>query len=531
MTIEAETEADLTDTPGQYDSRQEAEHPCQAYITLKRKFRDIGRLDAIVEILGRDFLTAMPEGAYNSRLNQIAYLARRIHEDIISEETREALDSALNHAGSCRDEWDNWDYANLDHMQGVISEHCLLSQDVMEHLAKVANEGRRVHREALLDNDWDTAREHLREVVRVERELASRKMEAKGADSKYDALVRDNCSGFTLAQLETWFNQLETELKKLLPKIMERQAGRTPPMSLDAHYPVDNQMWLNRTMLELFGFDFERGGLYQTGHNPVEGGTPDDTRLVIKSVDTRNFMDSLKSALHEAGHGLYIQGLPRKTWRYQPVAKELGAAVHESQALLIEMMIGRTPEFFEFLAPRLEGLFNAMRDPSLSAGNLHKIKTWVKPTPDRKRADEVTYFFHVLVRFRLEKKLINGEMDVDDIPEAWTEMLHDLLGVLPQNHTESVLQDVHWYVGKFGYFPSYVVGHMLAAQLYETMQSDIPKLFTRIRRGDFKPITRWLNKNIHEQGRTKSPEALFREVTGADISPDFLIAHLESRYL
>ena len=531
MTIEAEAKTETNDRPQTGRTRQEEAHPCRAYTTLKSKFRDIGRLDAIVEILGRDFLTAMPEGAYHSRLNQIAYLARRIHEDIISEETRDALDEALNHSGTCKDEWDDWDYANLEHMHGVIAEHCLISQDVMEHKARVANEGRRVHREALLDNDWETARGHLKEVVAVERELARHKMEAKGADSLYDAMVRENCSGFTLQQLETWFDHLEGELKKLLPKILERQEGRTPPMSLDAHYPVDNQMWLNRTMIELFGFDFERGGLYQTGHNPVEGGTPDDTRLVIKSVDTRNFMDSLKSALHEAGHGLYIQGLPRTTWRYQPVAKELGSAVHESQALLIEMMIGRTFEFYEFLAPRLEGLFNAMRDPSLSAENLYKRKTWVKPTPDRKRADEVTYFFHVLVRFRLEKSLINGDIDVDDIPEAWTEMLHDLLGVLPQNHTESILQDVHWYVGKFGYFPAYVVGHMLAAQLYETMQTDIPKLFTRIQRGDFKPITRWLNKNIHEKGRTKSPEALFYEVTGAEISPDFLIAHLESRYL
>src|SRR5690606_36705120 len=146
-----------------------------------------------------------------------------------------------------------------------------------------------------------------------------------------------------------------------------------------------------------------RGGLYETGHNPVEGGTPDDTRLVIKNVDTTNFLDSLKSALHEGGHGIYIQGLPRQTWRYQLVAQDMGAGVHESQALLIEMIIGRTRGFFNFLAPRVEGLFHGLHNPVLSAENLHKIKTRVKATPVRRTADEVTYFFHILHRYRLEK--------------------------------------------------------------------------------------------------------------------------------
>lgn len=512
-------------------TKQEQLHPCDAYTRLKQRFRDVGRLEAIGEILGRDFLTAMPDGAYRSRLNQIAYLFKRVHQDIITPEVRRLLDEAITHEDNHGADWDDWDRSNLRAMNAVYEEHSLIDDDLMEYNAKVANEGRRCHRLALENNDWDMGRDHLRRVVDVERRIAEKKLKARGGEDLYDALLQDYCPGYSHSQIDKWFKLLEKEITTMLPRIMERQESRAEPIQLADYFPVKNQMWLNEEMLGLFGFDFERGGLYQTGHNPVEGGTPDDTRLVIKNVDTKNFLDSLKSALHEAGHGLYIQGLPRKSWRYQPVAADLGAAMQESQALLVEMLIGRTEEFYEFLSPRLEGLFRAMRDPTLHPENLWAIKTQVRKTVDRKRADEVTYFYHILLRYRLERDMIEGRLDVDDLPALWTEELHNLLGVMPQDNAEGVLQDVHWFVAKFGYFPSYTLGHMLAAQFYQTMRQDLPNFYDLIRKGEFLPITKWLNKHVHSRGRLMDSHELMRDVTGQDASPDFLLRHLKERYV
>ncbi len=512
-------------------TKQEQLHPCNAYTDLKRRFRDVGRLEAIGEILGRDFLTAMPDGAYRSRLNQIAYLYKRVHQDIVNKDIRRLLDKALTHEDNHSTDWDDWDRANLRAMASVYDEHSLIDDDLMEYNAKVANEGRRCHRNALENHDWDSAREHLRNVVDVERRIAEKKLKARGGEDLYDALLQDYCPGYSHSTIDKWFNQLEGSIKGLIPEVMAFQAQKPEPIQLADSYPVDSQMWLNEEMLALFGFDFERGGLYQTGHNPVEGGTPDDTRLVIKNVDTSNFLDSLKSAMHEAGHGLYIQGLPRKSWRYQPVAADLGSAMQESQALLVEMLIGRTEEFFEFLSPRLEGLFKAMHDPTLHPENLCAIKTHVRPTVDRKRADEVTYFLHILLRYRLERDLIEGRIQVEQLPEMWTESSYELLGVSPQDHGEGILQDVHWFVAKFGYFPSYTIGHMLATQFYQTMRQDLPDFYTLIRTGNFQPITAWLNKYVHSRGRLLGPHELMRDITGKEASPEFLMAHLRERYL
>lgn len=512
-------------------SKQDQEHACRAYTELKTRFRDVGRLEAIGEVLGRDFLTAMPEGAYKSRLAQIAYLYRRIQEDLVCKDVQRLIEDAQDHEEAYPNLWELEDRANLREMVRVYHDHSLIDEELMEHNARVINEGRRFHKLALEQNDWHIAKRHLNEVLDVEKNIAEKKMRARGAEGLYDALLQDYCPGCPLSKVEKWFDKLENELFNLLPRVIDKQSGRMAPVPIADFYPAESQMWLNEELMGLFGFDFERGGLYQTGHNPVEGGTPDDTRLVIKSVDTGNFLDSMKSALHELGHGLYIQGLPRSKWRYQPVAEDMGAAMHESQAMMIEMMLGRTREFFNFLAPRLEGLFHAMNDPALTPENLYAIKTRVKPGADRKKADEISYFFHILLRFRIEKDLIEGRLKIEDIPEVWTERLHAMLGVLPQDNAEGILQDVHWFVAKFGYFPSYTIGHMIAAQLWEKMQIDIPKIFSRIEEGDFVPLTQWLARNIHAKGRIFSMAELLQDITGNEPSPDFLLAHLESRYL
>ncbi len=511
---------------------QYPQHPCKAYNELKRRHRNIGRLSAIAEIISRDFLTSMPEGAYKNRLDQISYLHRRIHDDIVSHDCKVDLEEAQEHLATHPNMWDEWDTSNLSEMFKIYKKHTILSNEDMEESARIENEGRRIHKEALKNNDWELAQAHLEKVVVHTRKLAKKKAKAYNSATLYESLIQDYSPGVTLNQLWKWFNHINKELETLVPNIIERQKTRKPIISLAGPYDSEAQMWLNNSLLELLGFDFDRGSLHETDHNPVEGGTPDDTRLVIKNVDTKNFLDSMKSALHEGGHGLYIQGRPTKGGSgYQPVSFELGTTMHESQALFIEMIIGRTHEFYEFLAPRLEGLFHTVRDPSLTAENLHRIKTNVRPSLNRKKADEVTYFYHVFLRFKIECELIEGKMEVADIPAYWTEWMHDNLGVMPQNHTEGIMQDVHWFVGKFGYFQSYTLGHMVAAQLFDKIQQDIPDIYLRIKHGDFKPITKWLWRHIYSKGSITTWDVLLKEITGSNPSPDFLISHLENRYL
>ena len=503
-----------------------------AYQNLMQLHKNTGRLEAIAEIISRDFLTAMPEGAYSNRVDQISYLQRRIHEDLISKQAQAQLEEAQEHYAAHPQMWGKWHVANLNGMENVYKKQAILSTDLMETSALIANEGRKLHQDILKSGDWSEAEKHLTRVVDHTKRLAERKAKWRNSATLYEALIQDHSPGFDLKTIWEWFNHLDRELSKLYPKIMERQKRRPDIIPLNGPFDKEAQMLLNRSLIGLFGFDFKRGALYETGHSPVEGGTPDDARLVIKNVDDRNFMDSMKSALHEGGHGLYLQNLPaKKKWAYQPVALDLGTTIHESQALFIEMIIGRTPAFFEFLAPRLEGLFHKFNDPALTAENLYRIKTEVKPTLHRRSADEVTYFFHVFLRFQIECDLIEGIIKVTDIPAYWTEWMHKKLGIMPQNHAEGVLQDVHWFVGKFGYFQSYSLGHMIAAQLYDKMGEDIPRLQGEIQDGDFHSISSWLTSNIHKSGSLYDTETLLKKATGSAPSPDFLLSHLEQRYL
>ena len=511
--------------------KQDQLHACPEYTKLKLRFRDVGRMSAVLEVLGRDFLTAMPEGAYISRLGQIAFLYRRMHEDLTSEEVHELMSAARDHQHGHPDDWDEWDSANLREMEDMYRMYCHVEPALMERRARLSYEGRRRHRDILKSGDWEQARTFLWEQIELHRKIAEARIKATEEQSLYQMLMQEYMPGMKVFDIENLFAAHELVLKDLLPEIMEKQSKEKEPLPIQGNYDSPSQMWLNTSMLRVLGFDFARGGLYETGHNPVEGGTVDDTRLVIKDVDTGNFMDSLKSALHEGGHGLYIQGLPRKTWRYQPVAMDMGAAMHESQALLIEMIIGRMPEFFEFLSPRLEGLFHGMNSPALAPENLYALKTRVQPGVDRKRADEVTYFLHVLLRFRLERDLIDGTLDVKDLPEAWADGMQALLGVKPENPIEGCLQDVHWFVGKFGYFPSYAVGHMIAAQLYSSLKNAVPGIKQKIAEGDFAEIKAWLNENIYSKGRLLSMTDLLRQATGHKLKPDYLEKHLRRRYL
>lgn len=511
--------------------KQDRVHDCPEYMSLKRDFRDIGRMYGVIEILGRDFLTAMPQGAYKARLSQIAFLYRRVHEDLSSPVIKAFLDTAKEHEYTHPEKWEEADSANLREMTNLYLMYCSVDPKLMEKKARLSYEGRKRHNDIKKTGDWETAKVFLKEQIDLHREIAKARCAATNEDSLYQMLIQEYMPSMTVFEIENLFSQHEEAVNEMLPQIVKRQAKQPEPLPLEEIYDPEAQMWLNRSMLEVIGFDFARGGLYETGHNPVEGGTPEDTRLVIYNVGESDFMHSLRSALHEGGHGLYIQGLPRQEWSYQPVAMDVGAAVHESQALLFEMILCRMPEFYEFLSPRLEGLFQGMHSPALAPDNLFALRTRVKATTERRSADEVTYFYHVLLRFRLERDLIEGDLSIDDLPQAWSDGMYELLGVRPKSHVDGCLQDVHWFVGKFGYFPSYAVGHMMAAQMYNALSKDIDDIPGKVQDGEFGEIKDWLVEKVYSKGRLYNTRDLLKDVTGQKLRADYLAKHLRGRYL
>ena len=522
--------ADQRDSSKQYQS-----HSCPHYMELKMRFRDIGRMNGIIESLGRDFLTAMPDGAYKSRLGQIAFLSRRLHEDLANKEIASLIEKASVHQRKNKKQWDDWDCANLVEMETMYRSNCHIHPDLIEQSARLSYEGRRHHREVLKNNDWKSAKVFLQQMIDLKCKIAESRClndnNKHRTDPAYQALMREYIPGAQLDEIDSLFSDFKSGLDNLLPRILDKQDMKSNPVSLKGSFESDLQLWLNKSLLKGFGFDFERGGLYETGHNPVEGGTPDDTRLVIKTSDTGNFLESMKSALHEGGHGLYIQGLPRTEWRYQPVGQDLGAAVQESQALLIEMIIGRMPEFFEYLSPRVEGLFQKFGEDFMSPSNLHALKTCVKTTSDRKNADEATYFYHIDMRMKLERDMISGRLSVSDLPDAWNALTKEFTGEEPETYAKGCLQDVHWFVGKIGYYPAYTLGHMMAVQINDRMKRDIQNLPELVGKGQFQPIRDWLGQHVHSKGRSRSTNKLVEEVTGAPLSFKPLLNHLEERYL
>jgi|GEM_PF-11167 len=514
--------------------KQAQKHPSESYMALKQRFRDMGRMNGILEALGRDFLTAMPTGAYKSRLGQIAFLSRRMHEDLACPDVAKAIEKANTHESKNRKDWDEWDSANLFEMESMYRHHCQIDPELMERRAHLSYEGRVHHRDVLKNNDWEGAKNFLSEMIDLQRSIAESKCLKENhhdTDPLYQALMREYMPGARLNEVDGYFDDLSEKINELYPKVKKHQEKAGAPIQIDGPFDSDKQLQLNKSLLRLIGFDFKRGGLYETGHNPVEGGTPDDTRLVIKTSSETNFLNSMRSALHEGGHGLYIQGLPRAIWRYQPVGQDLGAAMQESQALLIEMILGRMPEFFEYLSPRVEGLFQRFGDPAFSAGNLYKTKTRVEATPLRRQSDEVTYFYHIQMRMKLERDLIAGRLKIDDLPDAWNAEIKEFAGVEPTSLADGCLQDVHWFVGKFAYFPSYTLGHMMAAQFNSAMTKEIQNIPDLIRRGDYAPINQWLGRHIHQKGRLQRVDKLIKDVTGASLKTDALIHHLEDRYL
>jgi carboxypeptidase Taq len=343
----------------------------------------------------------------------------------------------------------------------------------------------------------------------------------------YDALLDEYEPGGTTARIDTLFDELGGFLPELIDEALAHQARQPAILEPAGPFPVAQQRALGLELMKVLGFDFNHGRL-DVSHHPFCGGTADDVRITTRYTEA-DFTSSLMGVLHETGHALYERGRPAD-WRAQPVGAARGMSVHESQSLLMEMQACRSREFLEFVAPKLRATFTG-EGPAWQVDNLHRLYTKVERGLIRVDADEVTYPAHVVLRYRLERAILRGDLQVNDLPGAWRESMVELVGTAPPDDKDGCMQDIHWVEGIFAYFPTYTLGAMTAAQLFAAAVEQVPAIRPGIRAGDFTPLLGWLRTHVHSQGSRYSSDELLTRATGKPLDVSVFRAHLEARYL
>jgi len=495
----------------------------QSYNVLEQKFKTLSAIEDSAAILHWDASTMMPKNSADSRGEQLATLSGIAHSNLISTEVSDLLDEAESHITRLN----KWQQANLRLMRKRWLHASALDPEMVEAFSRAGSHCEIVWRTARQEANYSLFAESFEPVLELTKEIATIKGETLGC-SPYDALLDQFDAGRTSQEIDDVFLQLEQFLPDFISHVCENQQNQPDPLPLAGPFPKSQQKDLGLQFMEAFGFDFNRGRL-DTSTHPFCGGTADDVRITTR-YNEDDFTSALMGVLHETGHALYELNLPKK-WRGQPVGSALGMSMHESQSLLIEMQVCRSYDFLHYATPIIAKSFTRQQDLAFQADNLYRVFTHVEPSFIRVDADEVTYPIHVIIRYNLEKALISGELSIDEIPEAWNAAIKDMLGITVPNDGVGCLQDIHWSDGSFGYFPTYTLGAMQAAQFYDAARKQNPELTANIRKGDFTLLTNWLKENIHEQGSCLNTGELLENVTGKKLDVNLFKQHLKNKYL
>lgn len=493
-----------------------------AYAELERRFGRMSAVNRAGAILNWDRSTMMPAGASEDRADQLATLNVIAHELMVAPDMPDLLARA-EEAGR---DLDSWRAANLREMRHAWMHASALPGALVEARTRAASTCEMVWREARKNADFKSLLPSFTEVLKVTIEVGQAKSAALGVPL-YDALLDEYEPGGRSVRIDALFAELRSFLPGMLAKVIDRQASRPEPLPLDGPFAVDAQRVLGTEMARTLGFDFRNGRLDVSAH-PFTGGTPDDVRITTR-YDEKDFARALMGVLHETGHALYEAGLPRD-WRRQPVGLARGMVLHESQSLLMEMQACRSRAFVDFAAPRMREAFGKS-GPAWTADNIHRVYTRVAPGFIRVDADEVTYPLHIMLRYRLERAILGGDLKLADLPGAWNEGMKELLGIVPPDDSLGCLQDIHWPDGAWGYFPTYTMGALAAAQLFAAARRALPGLLEAIGKGDFAPLLGWLRSNVHGQGSIGGTDWILAQATGAPLGVGAFKAQLESRYL
>jgi carboxypeptidase Taq len=495
---------------------------------LTTHLSEIQRINSAASVLSWDQETYMPAGGGVARAEQIATLQGLAHQKLVSHDMERLLGRSvdltngvpLDHDGEL---WDESTQALLREVWRDYSRAKKLPSDFVVTLSRECSLAQQVWAEAKEDNAFARFLPNLRTVLSLKREEADY---LGYVDSRYNALLDVYEPGATIAGLRPLFAELKARLVPLLKRI-QNSATRIDDSFLFHAYDTTRQLEFGRLVLMRMGYDFERGRLDLSAHPFTTSFHPTDVRLTTR-VHEHDLPSCLFSCIHEGGHGLYDQGLDPHHYG-TPLGDSVSLGIHESQSRLWENCVGRSRAFWRFFYPVLQQTFHhQLRHVEME--EFYAGINRVKPSFIRVEADELTYNLHIMLRAEIEQHLIEGHTRADDLPEIWNSKMKEYLGIVPPTDAEGVLQDVHWSLGAFGYFPTYALGNLYAVQFYDQARMEIPHLEDEIAAGQLSVLRRWLEQKIHRWGRMFTPERLSQRVTGRSVNPGPFLRYVERKY-
>lgn len=487
-------------------------------MSIFERAREHALIQSAGSVIGWDQETYLPEAAAEHRAAQLAWLSARAHELA----TSDAWKCDLEHAENSDDGADPKFTANLRELRREFERATKLPVELVTRDSAASSIAMHAWADARKNSDFPAFAPHLKNLLDITREKA----DLWGYTSEpYDALLEGYERGTSTTAVAALFDAMKPELCKTAALAVAKSAER--PVKLPpGPYPIAAQQDLNRQIAESIGFNFKAGRIDTTTHPFCTTLGPHDVRLTTR-YDEMDFTSSLFGVLHEAGHGLYEQGLPSEDFGL-PSGTAVSLGIHESQSRLWENHVGRSEAFWNRWYETAQKCF-----PQLATFPLESFLTYLRRaafSAIRVEADEATYDLHILLRFDLERRMLNGSLKVADVPAAWNENFYALFGFTPENNSSGCLQDIHWSMGGLGYFATYTLGNINAAQIFAAANRD-SSVASAMNRSDYQKLLEWLRKNIHTHGATLDPADLITQATGKAPSTSDYLAHLKSRYI
>jgi carboxypeptidase Taq len=486
------------------------------YEEFLKAVRERKHLSAVSSLLNWDEQVNLPHAAADGRAEQLSALARVIHEkntDPAYVELVRELDTSTELSADAR--------CNVREVRRDIERALKIPGELVSAISLAESQTFARWLEARQKNSYAHVRQDVERLLKLKKELAA---VLQPSGRAYDAMLDLFEPGLTADETSDYFDRLRPSLTGLLQRLSSAAAEKNPARGT---FPKDAQQTFCRFVAETMGFDFNRGRFDVAVHPFCSEMGFDDIRMTTRYFED-DFVPALYGTMHETGHGLYDLGYSRENAE-TPLGEYCSMAIHESQSRLWENIVGRSRGFVEYLLPHLQQAFPAALR-GVGSEQLYRYITRVSPSLIRVEADEVSYGLHIIIRFELERDLFSAALDVKDIAEAWNAKYEEYLGVTPPDDLQGVLQDVHWYSGGFGYFPTYLLGSSYAAQIYAKAEKDLSQLAENIQAGKLLPLKQWLNENIHRHGKRYSAKELIHRSTGEEPNPQYMIEYLERKY-
>ena len=488
---------------------------------LRKRLSEVYYLSSILNLLNWDQEVNMPHRGSGPRSISIAHLSGIVHNKFV----------ALDKGGVLTNLKRQLDAKKLKGKDAVIvyetwrsfDRERKLPEKFVREMAEITSKAQNKWAEAREKNDFSLFLPWLKKIVSLKRKEA----ELVGyTDSPYDALLDAYEPDMTSKEVSRILDDLKDFLVPFLKRIKESKI-KIDDRKLSGHFPIEKQVEFNEMIARKMGFDLESGRLDKSTHPFTSGFHPNDVRITTRYSE-KDIFYSIGSTIHESGHALYDQGLPEEHFG-TPLAESVSLGIHESQSRLWENNVGKDKPFWKYFYPKLQKEF-PKPFKSIPTEAFYKAINAVKPSLIRTQADEVTYNLHIIIRFEIEKEMIEGSIDLAKLPEIWCFKMKKYLGIDVPTDKEGVLQDVHWSAGLIGYFPTYSLGNLYAAQLYATMNKQIPRLSNKIAGGHMEEVKNWLRKNVHIHGKTYSAQELIRKITGEYLNSRYFNEYLEKKY-